>query len=78
MKESRLACIVLLRPNIENDKLEEASMHAISVSLIADPINTAVFVPCKSDGLRPASIIDSIDLSKSVFVNKSITLQSFG
>lgn len=78
MYDTRFACIVLLRPNIENPTCLEESMAIISVSLIAEPMNTAVFVPYKSAGLKPASIIASIDLSKLSFVKMSITSASFG
>lgn len=78
MNETRFACIVLLRPNIEYPVAFEQSMANISVSLIAEPIKTPVFVPCKSAGLKPASIIASTDLSKHCRVIMSITAASFG
>lgn len=78
MYDTRFACIVLLRPNIENPTNLEQSMTIISVSLIAEPMNTAVFVPYKSAGLKPASIIASTDLSKLSFVKTSMTSASFG
>jgi len=45
---------------------------------MADPVNTAVLDPYKSDGLRPASIIASIDLSRQILVNGSVFSASFG
>jgi len=78
MYETRFACIVLLRPNIEKAAVLEKSNVYISVSLIAEPENTAVFVPCKSAGLKPASKIASIERSMKILVIASITSASLG
>lgn len=78
MYETRFACMVLLRPSIENAALLEPSNANISVSLMAEPVNTPVFVPDKSIGLNPASTIASIDLSKHNRVIGSMTSASFG
>lgn len=78
MYDRRFACIVLLWPSIVYPTDLELSMNNISVSLIEEPMNTAVFVPDKSAGLKPASITASIDLSKVIFVKTSITCASFG
>jgi len=78
MYDTRFACIVLLRPNIENAAVLEESNEYISVSLMAEPVNTAVFDPYKSSGLRPASMTASIDLSMKILVIASITSASLG
>lgn len=78
MYETRLACIVLLWPSIENAIDFEESNISISVSLLDVPMNTAVFDPCRSAGFKPASMIASIDLSKANRVNMSMTSVSFG
>lgn len=78
MYDKRLACIVRLWPNIVNSDPCEPSKNNISVSLIVEHINTPAFVPFKSAGLRPASIIASIDRSKLNFVIMSIAIASFG
>jgi len=76
--ETRLACIVLLRPNIENAEYCQQSIVYISVALMADPVNTAVLDPCRFSGLRPASTIASIDLSKQTLVSGSVLSASLG
>lgn len=78
MNETRLACIDLLRPNMESPAFEEQSYVCISEALIVDPINTAVFVSYRSDGLKPASMIALTELSRQILVSGSMFSASFG
>jgi len=78
MYDKRLACIVRLWPTNANSDSFVLLKNNISVSLIVEQVNTPVFIPFKSVGLKPASIIASIDRSKTNFVIMSIATACFG
>lgn len=72
--ETRFAIIVLLCPNNVYGPLffDMVFNINISVSPIADPTNTPMFLPDTSDKFKPASIIASTDLSVIILVIGSI------